>query len=429
MTRGWAALVLLAACAAPPGPLVGDAGAPCNAAAENGGGAIGVGSPSEVELALNIGCDVAAQLVLPDEVRVDVIGPDERPVVFSALPPQVRDAGARVPFVSTKVTFTPEQPGPYSVRARFEPGVGIVQHAYVAVPVRTDAGFRLVDVEGFPEDCTRFGVLASGIPVCVTGHDLGTLVLPTRRLVGVAFALDGDTVWAAGFEPNQPELRILKIGADGTVLARSAPIDHREARLVARNGVAFGGGFQPTDALLRFVAEPAATVAVQAVVPRGQFIVGLAATDAGVIATSIDSAGKPQVIVVSGDGGVFVAPLPLAAGRQGSDEGYIWADDAVVPVSPPGAHTLAVVEVGSAGPRIRRFNATGSGATPYPLLAPHAPIGFFRHGVSAVLRVDGAELGWELFDPGPGFGPIVAATRRHAFARSLDGKTLKILDR
>jgi hypothetical protein len=57
--------------------------------------------------------------------------------------------------------------------------------------------------------------------------------------------------------------------------------------------------------------------------------------------------------------------------------------------------------------------------------APLVPIA----GDFAIPRLQDAKISLEVFDAGAGFAPVSAATRRHAFARSLDGQQLKIFDR
>jgi len=51
------------------------------------------------------------------------------------------------------------------------------------------------------------------------------------------------------------------------------------------------------------------------------------------------------------------------------------------------------------------------------------------HAEAAVPSFDGTVITLEHYEVGPDYAEVSAATRRHAFARALDGTSLMVLDR
>ena len=427
---------LVAAASTPPSPALkpGDYGTRWVVFPIAGGGVRVVGVPLEAVAALQLICAEPTALKA-DERVVEVIGPDELPVPFTATPPAV-DGDPQRPRVATTIAFTPDRPGPYTVTARFEPSVGRVQLGFTAVVPRTDAGFALSAIDALPDDCTQFGILGSGAPVCLAGAAGTTFAVGAERLSGVQFAIDGEAIWVVRQVNGSSSVARFVPGLGFT--HETEPINTADLRLIASNGEAIVA-FEPTEGTgprqvtwLHPEADGGLTHRTRSIGER--FALGLAAGQGRLLVpTAQFRTGLEQTVVFEEDGGSTVTtggPLP---GSWSADDGTAWSDE--VSLSPSGVqHVVHLLDHDGVRPR----NRTVSFAAPIltdARLQPQLPVARFPSAdggedLHAVLRAGAApDLGWELYETGPGFGPVISATQRHAFARSLDGKTLKILDR
>ncbi len=426
------AALVLAACSGPTvGLAPGDSGTPCVVIAEAGGGVVVVGERAQAVPRLRLQCfDGVAPRV--DQVVVEVIDPDEHRISSFTVGPPAVGGGGTTRSVSADIAFTPDRAGPWTVIARFEPSVGRVQLSFEAVVVRTDAGFRLARIDAFPPGCTQFGVLASGAPVCLVGDVSPQLAIGAQRIDGDAFAIDGEAIWIVRREVTQ--LRIARfVSAEGFTHQTNLFIPTQSPKLIGHGGSAIvAGAFDDAGSRVRAVTqlwpEPDAGVTfVQR--PIGErFALGLAAAgDRLIVPTVPFGGGAAQTVVLEPDGGFEVGAGAALVGQTSADEGFVWSDEETF--SRPGATGHAILVVDHDGAQARHRTLRFSGAQmPQPRLSPQTPVGRFATN-NAVLRLGEPDLGWEIYATGPGFGPVISATRRHAFARSDDGKTLKIIDR
>jgi hypothetical protein len=150
---------------------------------------------------------------------------------------------------------------------------------------------------------------------------------------------------------------------------------------------------------------------------------GLMVTDEGALVTTARA-----IAILSPDGGM--ESLPFDGPFAGSDSDALWLSrrDNYSPIT-----TLSAIGWTDAGVR----EAT--------LPLPSGPLGDYRTFVSPsntvvgsfppilrgaiVPRFEAGHIALEAYDPGEGYAPVSSATRRHAFARSLDGGAVKIFDR
>ena len=172
--------------------------------------------------------------------------------------------------------------------------------------------------------------------------------------------------------------------------------------------------------------------------------VGIAATDAGVLLWTDGNCPCPpsqgclpctRLVRVARDGGID--RLFLDGDPVGADPDVLWGID---PADTQGSDqqldaiganddgifkTSLMMPIDSSNAIAKPDGARGAFV---PILRSHAtsqpgPV------LSIVPGFDGNEIGLCTYPVGPGFEPVVSATRRHVFARSTDRKQVKIFDR
>jgi hypothetical protein len=278
------------------------------------------------------------------------------------------------------------------------------------------------------------------------------LAIGAQRLTGARFAIDGDAVWLQTGPPAQVERQVANDAGLWEASHRYVlPPDLERSLLAAGHGHAylFVASSATGQDIVRLTPEPDGGVAV-ARVPFGAGramlalapgptwelpAIGAVAGPTGVLVLSHASTGVQSVAAVGTDGGIQATSaggidnLPI-----GHDDGTLWLGRVVFDATLRGVGTVTAIRtvgdalvsqsIGALGPTMG-FQAAG--------LAPQTPlVRVFAEGDESwiALPVLGSdELGIESFVVGPGYEEISSATRRHAFARSKDRKTLKIFDR
>lgn len=442
MRRLAIAVVLLAACSDPPEVT-------CSTTALGRTHYVRTGVQVSLEAGISVGCFASngmnAGSLAPKatEVLVEVLDPDNRPAAATATP--LRHSGGSGRFtVTTEVTFQVDRPGAWTVIARFEPNLGRDQFLVRTLAFRSDAGFREVAVPELPADCTGYGVTASGTPACLFSDPAQRGVAPVlaigaQRLSGARFAIDGDAVWLQTGPPAQVQRQVANDAGVWEASHRYVlPSDLERSLLAAGHGHAylFVASSATGQDIARLTPESDGGVAVTRVpFGAGRAMLALAPGPTGVLVLSHASTGVQSVAAVRTDGGIQATSaggidnLPI-----GHDDGTLWLGRVVFDATLRGVGTVTALRttgdalvsqsVGALGPTMG-FPAAG--------LAPQTPlVRVLAEGDESwiALPVLGSdELGIESFVVGPGYEEISSATRRHAFARSKDRQTLKIIDR
>jgi hypothetical protein len=420
-------LALCSSCAQPP-PQV------CNATERRFERYVRPGEP----VALTVGFDVQCQSgpvpltpsLVADEVTAEVWNPDDQAVPFTVTKP-VRSPGDFFFDNTAVLTFTPERPGKYRVNATFEPGIGRSQQVIEVVSLKTDAGERTIPVT-LPENCVQYAITDLGTVLCThslrnTGRADDEVALDThrgQRFSGIQYAVDQNVVWRlAGDEVGtlerlvdnglslesthrRPGVRVefwhpMAAGNGALWLASGNLLGLTESFLIAVRPAPDGGLDIDQKLLTNFV-------------PGG--------VTANATATRIfggTKTGERAVLSYFPDGGS--ARVTASGEFAGADSESLW-------FSTTSGTLMALQQVGNAQLRgSLTLPAGASGVRLGGILSPATPI--VSGPLVVVPRFDGTSIALENYEPGVGFHAVSSATGRHAFARSLDGKSVKIFDR
>jgi hypothetical protein len=377
---------------------------------------------------------ISGNVHVADEVKFEVFDPDDQPVAFTASAPERR--GDSSSFTNTAVvTFTPQRAGPYRVTAAFEPGIGRTQQTIEAITWRGDAGFRVLPAESLPRACIQYGVTAQGTILCTLERYPAIDVVTDRgqTLVGDSFALDEDVLWRGTIR----DAGIDRLVDDGGMFE----LTHRVANMVPGNMEARDGGLwlaarlgsQGLDTIVRHLQpEPdgGMTIEVKASVPNF-YTDGMAvAEDLIVLCNSGVAPSGASIVPIKG---VQRFSLPLGQ-FTGADEGTLWIagnnNDIFAVQLTPALPVLGPLRV----PRIVPGKLPNQALSPWSPIVRSSTVGDGGAPTtppphSALPRIDGTRLTFEVFDAGSEYFQVRNATRKHAFARSVDGKWLKIFDR
>lgn len=387
-----------------------------------------VGEPARVVVGVAESClnPRAERLHVADHVEVEVWDPEDRPVTFQASAP-MRSEGTSSFENTVAISFTPDREGRWRVNAKFEPNIGQPQTVFEAVPLRADAGMRIVAVDKTVK-CQQYAVTGRGTLLCASNQAIVTE--RGEHFEGSAFAIDQNVVWrlTAGSSPAL-ERRV----DDGTSLklTHTRPIELGTAFLQAGRGEVYlyaddfaGGGLRR--------ASPAADggLTLEELEGVGQ-VRGMTVRADDALLIGWTDAGQPSVTALLADGGsqAFGQPFLQAAG---GDDSVLWATN----------FSQELLAFQLKGTTLRRAVATLPIGVPPPmhmLMTPWSPVfpasvAFDGMGLPLFPRMllpwfDGYDIRLESFEPGVGYAQVVSATKTHAFAPSGDGKTVKIFDR
>jgi hypothetical protein len=356
-----------------------------------------------------------------DQVTVEVFDPDDQPVAFTVSEINRTPGDVIVP-TSVEVSFTPDRVGGWRINTTFEPGIGRTSQVVQALEQRTDAGVRVVAVD-LP-GCTQYAVTELGTVLCgtVNPHSGPSGVATSRgqRLSGSVFAVDQNAVWSLSHASGTLERWV----DDGSALKLSHSL----------NTELFGGFVAPhSGGLWMSGSHPMAPSSVSVVRVEPELDGGLslqkrATAPIGVVrgmmvgdALFFSNEGS-AVVTFLADGGsqnVTVPPGPFV----GTDETTLWIESAV-----NGGLAAFRPRVGT--PLQASVSLPLSGLPSFAMMVPFTPVvGSLGGGTPAVPRFDGTQITLEYFDPGPDYAGVSSANSKHAFARSIDGKLLKIFDR
>jgi hypothetical protein len=378
------------------------------------------GEPSTVTLGLLQVCpnSDAHRTTAADQVTVEVFDPDDQPVPFtvSEIIRSLRESS--VVDTSVEVSFTPHRAGGWRITANFEPGIGRMSEVVQAIERHGDAGMRVLAVE-FPPDCVEYSITDQGTALCATRGPHGAFDLATgrgQRIPGSQFVVEPNAVWSVRHVPPMVERWV----DDGNALKLS----HTLKLATSVRAISPGAGG------LWMLGEPfadSASVPLFRVEP--QLDGGLLLQERGSVSSDnqevlggdpLSLYGPRSVVTLLADGGSRMVSVPLGA-FAGTDQSTLWVNngDVLVAIRPLVGGTLQ-----------ESVDIAANRLPGRPLISPTTPVIISVDGTqAAVARFDGTEIRLELYDPGPDYAPVSTANSKHAFARSLDGKLLKVFDR
>jgi hypothetical protein len=314
-----------------------------------GGGFVALltGSPHSVQLSV-APVQVCSNAKTPaTRVMTTVLGPDNLPVDHTNN--GASNGSSELDPYTTTLTFTPMQPGAYHLVAQFDPNLGTAQ-----LDVEAALDFtQLPVVETFPRaltgQCYSVAVTASGTLLC---EDLTTHTSHAYRDGGavggfmeVSFAVQGDTVWAAGsnnqvtryFDTGTGPLPAMETFTPSQPVAALVPITDDAVLVVTASGaerwMRAHGGFAP-EHVWTYVPTTFC-VPGQACLPPTYS----AAIDGDAILVSWDG-----FLFESSDGGTTLALGPAVGYVLDFNRDGIWAFT-------PGDSVLALYRPGQAVPK------------------------------------------------------------------------------
>jgi hypothetical protein len=417
-------------CGAPPVPIDNS---PCRIATRPFTEFLVPGMPARVRLRLSVSCPDGTLGPKLDDFTSEVLDPDNKAVAHSA----EKDTSGEFNSVGVVLSFTPDRPGTWHLSATLNPGVGIAQGSIEVVEWRGDAGVQLFDWPNHPV-CDAVDLTGKGSAVCLrnTGDSFLSREFEwvVHRPGGVdeshfaaSMVVIDDVVWS--LRGNTLERRVddgVTVGLTHSTALATLNTSERPPALAAwrEHAWVLDGG-----QLLHVETVSDGGLAIdsrQVFAPEASNVFGPAGLAVGPDRLLLVG-GEPgfQAVISGGtfDGGFRHATQGLI--HLGSDPETIWLNsgEVLIAVAPRAGgfeqQTLILPEGSAFG---FASVATRGRARVVPMFAAVAV-------PSVVPRLDPGRIALELYDAGPEFQPVGFATRRHAFAWSLDGGRLKAFDR
>jgi hypothetical protein len=371
-----------------------------------------------------------------DKVTAEVFNPLGEAVAFTVSPPE-RSSGNAIFENTAVVSFTPDRPGSWQVRASFEPSIGNPSLTIEAIEWRGDAGWREVPVNALPEYCEHYAITDLGTVVCSGSVNFGAPTLFTSRdqqFSGIGFTVEHNAVWRLN-DVNVP-MTLQRLVDDGGLLQMTheftdvgSSLFGPFAELVADQGDVWvapdsrGGlarAHPESDGGLSFVRYALPFFRARAIASSAEGIHAIGTTNTGAVA----------IASVLPDGGQLRFPMGFVQ-FAGSEPGrlWIWGPQQLTAVRVTGESLIQTSITLPTGFDFGRGVQRLSPSTPLVPLSAVIPAQPLLKPDRAVARFDGTSIWLENYDEGPGYWPTVSADSRHAFARSKDGATLKVFDR
>lgn len=363
------------------------------------------------------------------DVKVEVFDPDNHAVPFTTNGVQTgpSDAGFVASDTFVDVTFTPTIDGPYSVSGQFEPSKGRVQAIFNPVRKRTDGGVRVLPTT-LPTDCTQYGLLGDDL-VCVHPGTTGFVELAAggAAFPGEQFLVGDDALWVVS-GPDGAR-KIDRLGRDaGTFVKTHGMTTSAGSLMIAPDG---DGGLWTIEVGLMRRLAPVADGTLEVALQRGSSNVpfAIAGTPDRMIALTRSSFQAVEIVSFQRDGGFSTQAANRQVDFAWSDTSQLWLSSNQNFGAPPPVD-LSVVDAPGTATRVAVLGTVNLMSLP-GTLSPACPViaDGIGPGRPLVPLNDVGGPRFETFDPGPGYFPVTSANARHAFARSKDGKTVKVFDR
>jgi hypothetical protein len=394
------------------------------------------------ESCAHFGPEPTAPFHVADQVTVEVRNPDDEAVAFTVTDP-VRAPGNGFFSNTAVISFTPDRPGSYRVNAVFEPSIGRSQQVIEAVTPRGDAGVRIIPVT-LPYSCEQYAVTDLGTVLCThallnNGSIDPEITVDThrgQRFKALRLAVDGNAVWRLTVGGTLE--RLLDNGTSLELTHSRGGMEVAFSHAIgAGNGelwLASGQADQQANFFNAYLiaARPAPDGGLE-VEKKGltEFIPG---------ALSVDETAARLYARLNAGGSVLISYFPDGGSSRFPVTGdYVGADGETLWFL-AGFETLtAMRQIGNAllrasvslpnGVIDRNFRSVLSPATVVVSTAQLATSGQPANSPRVVPHFNGTSIMLHSYDTGREYQPVSSATDRHAFARSIDGKSVKIFDR
>lgn len=343
------------------------------------------------------------------------------------------------------VTFTPTHAGPWVLEVAFEPGLGSVRYEVQAVAIAHPPE-QVVAWSG-PTDCVQLAVTSKQTLLCMRYLAHGDAQIRTsygEELVGVAFERDGDALWVLSkgglIERRVDDGAAFTVTHHGTFNGFTGPLAAQGGDVWVPNGL---------DQLTRVHPEADGTFSTTSL-PRPKLRVdAIAGNDRGLMLWTTDpDPNHPAVLFVDPAGVAQTTKVSTPNSTQhlqAADGDLMWVETefwndvdhiqrvklAVKRISGPvnAPLTESDLEFSQHIELPYVSSAVFGSAPPVLALSARGQGNVALHPRVAVTKFDGTTLSLETYPVGDGFDQIHSATRTHAFAFALDGKSVKIFTR
>lgn len=384
-----------------------------------------IGEPVDAIIGVQEICDDIPPTGFHTATRVDVevVSPSGTQHPFVASAPHRSDGGFRSFENYVEVTFTPDRPGTWELRANFEPSIGQTRRFLLALPGFSDAGYRDVDA-GMLGECTQYDITPQGTVFCsFNANNKPTTSITTQRgqtIEGRRLAFGGGALWRL----TTDGLHVDRFVDDGTQFRAT----HSGAVVLEKDTLAAANG----EGAWLFTTAPDASTPSR--------LIHLEPEPDGGVTSAIQStmhfdavalSPQPDQVQVMGYTGPAGAAL-MTFGPDGGTRLTTLAADLIYLVG-VNDQTIWLSGMGVIANTTHpaRFPASGliasfsSGDTfwPYPTMVSAQ----YRPELALAPREDDAGLSLEVFE-NTATRRVVTVTRAHVFAQSSDG-TLRIYDR
>lgn len=383
------------------------------------------GEPAIVPFGYDINCE-SRDFPRPTSAWVEVWRPDGGAVSATLEVPSsafsIEAGGNRRGTWRAQALFTPDSLGLWRLRATFEPDAGQLENYVLAVEPRFDAGMRVVLAPSGM--CRAITITDRGNSLCIRGsrppHSLSG---PGVELPFDAFSVvaQGDVVWRVvdgGLE---------RFVDDGVGLQRShvgQPSMFHEARLAFAGDDVWVADNDGTRSTLRR-GSPLSDGGIFLSPPQYLYNSNTSWLVGAKNEVLLGSDYQPIVVLIREDAGINIPglpPLPPLGSKYDARTAWIHTNSG----------ELVGVRLAVGGVVSGRLDERWNGQPdPFFGFTPLFTAGSATStsSTAAVPRVTAPTLTFELYDPGPLFGPISCATERYAISRSLDDTQLKVFER
>ena len=383
------------------------------------------GQQTTLGLGLKVRCS-SSPVPVVENVFVEVFSPSNKQVPFTVSFPIVAEPSTGVDAgtdLVVDVTFTPTQPGSWHLGARFEPNFGTAQQDINVVEWRGDASVETVSLNGVV-DCSHFLGTDKGALLCLRSRKQATEAIVVNRanqqIEFESLTAEHDVVWRAFGG------RLERLVDDGASLQIS---NSGQLTVGQQSNLRIVGNEVWVYTIRNAVGELTRAIPVPA---DGGLELERFATLFDVTGSALALMVKPAGILLadsfdltqlSPDGGRHKIGGEATLAGSDSDAIWFWTTRGLEAVSP---RADSFHRFRSAIPLPSSYLDPGD---PFRSFSPVIPLSRGPNEARGVARLDPNGIVVEMFDSGVSYEPISSASRRSAYARSLDGKSVRIFSR